>query len=154
MTSATPEPYYFAYGANLNIAHMKSLCPGSAPLCFAHLEDHILTIALPETASPDAPGWATVTPETGGRVLGALFHLRADDLPALDRFEGYPTLYNREEVEVATDDGPRTTMIYVMRRPLRAARPTAQYVETLREGYRNFGLPMAVLEDVLEESSL
>ena len=152
-TSATPESYYFAYGANLHIAHMKSRCPRSAPVCAARLEDYRLTIALPAAAPDNQPGWATVTPRKGAGTPGALFRLHADDLPALDRFEDYPALYNRKNVEIRTDDGARQAMIYIMVHPLRAARPTAPYAQTLRQGYADFDLSMEALESVLGEIS-
>ena len=85
-------------------------------------------------------------------MLGALFRLHNDDLPALDHFEDYPVLYKRKEVEIVTADGPLQAMLYIMRHPLRTARPAAHYVETLRQGYRSFDLPIEVLEDALGES--
>ena len=150
-TSATPDSNYFAYGANLHIAQMKSLCPKSAPVCPASLENYRLTIALPAASPGNQPGWATVTPEAGALVPGALFRLHDDDLPALDHFEDYPALYDRQEVEIITADGPLQAMLYIMRHPIRAARPAAHYVETLRQGYRDFDLPMEALEGVLGE---
>ncbi len=150
-TSATPDSNYFAYGANLHVAQMKSLCPKSTPVCPARLVDYRLTIALPAAARGNQPGWATVTPETGAETPGALFRLHPDDLPALDHFEDYPSLYDRQEVEIITADGPLQAMLYIMRHPLRAARPAAHYVETLRQGYRDFDLPMEALESVLGE---
>ncbi len=151
-TSATPESDYFAYGANLHLAQMKSLCPKSAPVCPARLVDYRLTIALPAAAAGNQPGWATVTPEKGAETPGALFRLHADDLPALDHFEDYPALYDRQDVEIVTADGPLRAMLYIMRHPIRAARPAAHYVETLRQGYRDFDLPMEILEGVLGET--
>ena len=153
-TSATPESNYFAYGANLHIAQMKSLCPRSAPVCPARLMDYRLTIAMPAAAPGNQPGWATVTPHKGAEALGALFRLHADDLPALDHFEDYPALYDRKEVEILTDEGADRAMLYIMRHPIKAARPAAHYVETLRQGYRDFDLPMEALESVLGETSL
>ena len=151
-TSATPESDYFAYGANLHIAQMKSLCPRSAPVCTARLSDYRLTIALPAAVPGNQPGWATVTPHEGALVPGALFRLHEDDLPALDHFEDYPSLYDRKDVEIVTADGPLRAMLYIMRHPIREARPAAHYVETLRQGYRDFDLPMEVLEGVLGET--
>ncbi len=151
-TSATPDSNYFAYGANLHVTQMKSLCPKSAPVCPARLLDYRLTIALPAASQGNQPGWATVTPEAGAYVPGALFRLHADDLPALDHFEDYPTLYDRKDVEIVTADGPLRAMLYIMRHPLKPARPAAHYVETLRQGYRDFDLPMEVLEGVLGET--
>ena len=150
-TPATPESNYFAYGANLHIAQMKSLCPRSAPVCPARLQEYRLTIALPAASPGNQPGWATVTPHKGAETPGALFRLHADDLPALDHFEDYPALYDRKEVELITAEGSLRAMLYIMRHPIRAARPAAHYVETLRQGYRDFDLPMEALESVLGE---
>ena len=150
-TPATPESNYFAYGANLHIAQMKSLCPRSAPVCPARLQEYRLTIALPAASPGNQPGWATVTPHKGAEAPGALFRLNADDLPALDHFEDYPALYDRKEVELITAEGSLRAMLYIMRHPIKAARPAAHYVETLRQGYRDFDLPMEVLESVLGE---
>ena len=150
-TPATPESNYFAYGANLHISQMKSLCPSSAPVCPARLQEYRLTIALPAASPGNQPGWATVTPHKGAEAPGALFRLHVDDLPALDHFEDYPALYDRKEVELITAEGSLRAMLYIMRHPIRAARPAAHYVETLRQGYRDFDLPMEVLESVLGE---
>ena len=121
-------------------------------MCSARLLDYRLTIALPEASPGDQPGWATVTPEKGAETPGALFRLHADDLPALDHFEDYPALYDRKDVKIVTADGPLRAMLYIMRHPIRAARPAAHYVETLRHGYRDFDLPVETLEGVLEEA--
>lgn len=153
-TSATPELSYFAYGANLNVAHMEILCPRSVPAGPAHLENHRLAIALPASAPRSAPGWATVAPEEGARVPGALFRLHPDDLPVLDRFEDFPALYGRETIEVAAKEGAVKATLYVMRGRLRAARPTARYVELIREGYEDFGLPPDALDAALAEIRL
>ena len=73
-TPATPESNYFAYGANLHIAQMKSLCPEVAsPYVPRAFKEYRLTIALPATAPGNQPGWATVTPHKGAEAPGALF---------------------------------------------------------------------------------
>ena len=38
----------------------------------------------------------------------------ACDELALDRYQGYPTLYTKEVVTIATVDGEQTAMLYVM----------------------------------------
>ncbi len=89
-TPATPESNYFAYGANLHIAQMKSLCPRSAPVCPARLQEYRLTIALPATAPGNQPGWATVTPHKGAEAPGALFRLHSDEPARARSFRGLP----------------------------------------------------------------
>ena len=127
---------------------MHRRCPRSLPARAARLSGYLLRIALPQD-SPEGPGWATVTPRQGACVPGAFYHLHKDDLGALDEYEGYPGLYLREEVTIETESGPEPAMIYRMREPLRPARPTPEYEETLRRGYRDFDLKEEILEIAL-----
>lgn len=129
---------------------MRRRCPRSRPLGPALLENHRLRIALPADAPP-GPGWATVIPSPGDSVRGAIFELHADDLPALDAYEEYPALYLRTEKTVRPAGPPVRAMLYLMREPLRGARPSDAYTETLRRGYRDFELPMHELEAALRE---
>ncbi|MDA1000214.1 MAG: gamma-glutamylcyclotransferase [bacterium] len=142
---------YFAYGANLSQAEMRRRCPESRPLGPALLENHRLCIALPADAPP-GPGWATIAPSPGDSVHGALYALHTADLPALDDYEGYPALYRRTESVILTDKAPMRAMLYQMRTPLRGARPTRRYTDTLRSGYQDFGLPLHGLEILFREN--
>lgn len=132
---------------------MRRRCPRSLPLGPARLGGYALRIALPRRA-PEGPGWATAAPSPGAAVPGALYRLHRGDLEALDRYEGYPDLYLREELPVEAGGGEVRALLYRMRGPLRPAKPGADYVETLREGYRDFGLPMEVLEEALREAEI
>ncbi len=134
---------------------MRARCPRSRPLGVARLEGYRLAFAVPKDASPERPGWATLSAEPGAQTTGALFALHADDLATLDSFEDYPTLYTHEQVQVLRADGEAVSaMIYRMRPPLRYAPPTARYAETIRQGYIDFGLPVEALERALAEDSL
>ena len=127
---------------------MRRRCPRSRPVCPARLSGYLLRISLP-LDSPQGPGWATITPEQGAYVPGTIYHLHETDLGALDEYEDYPDLYLREEVTVETEGGPEAAIIYRMREPLRPARPTPEYEETLRKGYRDFDLDGEILETAL-----
>ncbi len=130
---------------------MRRRCPRSRPAGPARLIDFALTIALPKK-NPPGPGWATVSPRQGSAVPGALFHLHPDDLDALDDFEGWPDLYLREKRPVESGGEIRPALLYRMREPLRPARPSPAYAETLRTGYRDFTLPEEVLDAALREA--
>lgn len=142
---------YFAYGANLSQPEMRRRCPQSRPLGPALLENHRFCIALPAD-EPPGPGWATLVSSPGDSVRGAIFELHEADLPALDEYEGYPTLYRREDRTVLAGGPPVSAMLYLMHEPLRGARPGDVYIETLRSGYRDFGLPIQELEAALRKS--
>lgn len=130
---------------------MRRRCPRGEPLCAARLAGHALRIALP-LDHPPGPGWATVEAAPGRFVPGALYRLHRDDLEALDAYEDCPALYAREEAAVEAEGREVRAMLYRMRGPLRLARPRADYVGTLRQGYADFGLPADVLEAALREA--
>ena len=81
---------YFSYAANLNRSHVTRLCPGTAPLYPAVLEDYTLA----------ARRWFNVEPEDGGIVQGGIWRISREHLASLDRYEDFPELYERREVEV------------------------------------------------------
>ena len=130
---------------------MRRRCPMSKPAGPARLEGYALRIALPRN-HPPGPGWATVTAAPGRSVPGALFRLHREDLKALDAYEGFPDLYAREELAVLAGGQEVRAFLYRMHEPLRPARPGAGYVETLREGYADFALPVEGLEEALREA--
>jgi gamma-glutamylcyclotransferase (GGCT)/AIG2-like uncharacterized protein YtfP len=46
------------------------------------------------------PSFPGIVPAGGGKVLGELYYVSPDALRTLDRYEGVPHFYRREEVEV------------------------------------------------------
>ena len=99
--------YYFAYGSNMNLEHMRRLCGWNfTVLGAAFLKDYEF--------GPDARGYANVRPKAGKQVAGVLYEVNQQSLDALDEFEGYPEVFSRPEVEVTDGHGQSfKTWIYV-----------------------------------------
>ena len=94
---------YFAYGSNLNIEQMKIRCPGAVGISPAVLEGWKLAERI----------YADIEKAPGECVNGALYEI--SDFAALDRFEGYPQCYDREEVMVTDNSGTyRKAWVYRM----------------------------------------
>ena len=121
---------YFAYGANLNMASMAQRCPDAVPIQPFYLEDHRLAFS----------GVATVLPLEGSKVPGALWAISDEDEKALDRFEGYPTMYRKEVIK---QDGLEF-MIYVMN-STEPWEPSDSYLAIIAEGYEDWHLDPADL---------
>jgi gamma-glutamylcyclotransferase len=131
-----PEPrLYFAYGANLNLEGMSWRCPGAKLVGPATLPDYRLIFR----------GVADIVRKGGCSVPGAVWELTPDCEKALDRFEGFPTLYRKRDVLLKLDGAPAAPMAYVMRGGKISA-PWPGYEATIREGYRALGLDMAALD--------
>lgn len=134
---------YFAYGTNLNRDEMARRCPDAVPLCPARLAGYRLAFR----GRPGAMGVADIEPCPGSEVMGALWELSDRDLAALDRYEGYPGFYGRMTVEVQTDRGPMTALVYRLQPGCVPALPHPRYYDSIARGYRDWGLDPAPLEE-------
>ena len=161
-----PLRLYFAYGSNLNRDQMiaagggsadagefSGRCPDCALVAPFVLEDYRLVFVGERTKRWGRGGVATIVPDGGARVHGALYRLSAADEAALDRFERV----NAEQPEAANyykaeqiccyDDEPVYTYIATQRlAPLN--RPNQRYLDTIRRGYEQWGLPLSGLEGI------
>jgi len=117
---------------------MARRCASASPIGIARLDDHTLRFTY------DSPSWeggvATVEPAAGEAVWGVLWSLDADDVAALDMYEGVPTVYRRVEATVVAEAGPVRAMLYVAN-AFTDTPPSARYLEGILRGARAFGLP-------------
>ncbi len=85
-------------------------------------------------------GVASIKPFRDGRVIGAVYEISEKDLRVLDKHEGYPTVYDRRNVVVITKDGvPVEAVTYIKREQSEETQPSQQYLEVLRQGYKDWG---------------
>jgi gamma-glutamylcyclotransferase (GGCT)/AIG2-like uncharacterized protein YtfP len=122
---------YFAYGANLNLEGMRFRCPSAHPVSAFSLQDYQLAFS----------GVATIQPKPGATVPGALWEITEECEDNLDVFEGFPFLYSK----IYLTQGNQEFMAYVMNDDPPAG-PSRSYFNTIREGYRDWNLPIAELE--------
>jgi gamma-glutamylcyclotransferase (GGCT)/AIG2-like uncharacterized protein YtfP len=122
---------YFAYGANLNLEGMRFRCPSAHPVSAFSLQDYQLAFS----------GVATIQPCPGATVPGALWEITEECEDNLDVFEGFPFLYSK----IYLTQGNQEFMAYVMNDDPPAG-PSRSYFNTIREGYRDWNLPIAELE--------
>jgi len=118
---------YFAYGANLNKPSMRQRCPRAVAVQPFYLPDHRLAFS----------GVATIQPWPGAAVPGALWAITEHCEQALDRFEGYPTMYRKEYIQV---DG--MPIMYYRMNTEEPWEPDVGYLVTIAEGYRHWHLEL------------
>lgn len=128
---------YLAYGANLNREEMAWRCPQAQPVQGVELEDWQL----------DFRRHATITPKSGARLVGGIWRITEECEQSLDRFEGWPTYYRKETLEVAG----RTVMVYRMNHHLPAT-PSAGYLKCLAQGYQDWGFDLDLLWQAYERA--
>src|SRR5689334_11920611 len=99
---------YFAYGSNMLPVQLRERCASATLLCAATLDDHRLAFTRMAKGRWRGYGVADVVPSVGTRVWGGIFEISEDEVPALDRAEGYQAgraknAYWRAEVMVCRD---------------------------------------------------
>lgn len=133
---------YAAYGSNLNHGQMSIRCPKAKFIGRATLKNHRLVFRAV----------ADIEYARGSIVHLGLWHITEDCLQALDRYEGYPNLYGRDDFEVSTDIQETDALIYYMNSHGYRA-PNSSYYETIVNGYKDCGLPLQALELSLKKSA-
>ena len=131
--------YYFAYASNLSRSQMLERCPDSQPKFVASLPNHKLIFA----------GWsrkwhggvAGIKPYKGEKVIGAIYEISERCLRSLDKYEGYPTTYNRKNIIVFTEFGdPVEAITYVKVEQSVETQPSQEYLATIQQGYKDWEL--------------
>lgn len=124
---------YFAYGSNMDRAHMAKLCRGADAMGAAQAENQIFYIA--------ASGYASLAPRRNARVHGVLWRIGPPDRARLDAYEEVQTgLYRAAAIPVHHDGRLMRALVYyaIESRPGRA-RPG--YQEKVVAAAREWHLP-------------
>jgi len=129
--------YYFAYGSNLNHKQMLERCPDSKPGFLATLHNYKLVFV--GWSRQWRGGVASIKSFKGERVLGAIYEISERDLRRLDKYEGYPSNYNRLKVTVFSEDGkPIEAITYTKSGQLAETPPAREYLAVIQQGYRDW----------------
>ena len=143
--------YYIAYGSNLNVEQMIRRCPGAIPIGTAELENYILYFR-----GSGSGYYLTIEPKIGSKVPVAIWEVTGEDEEALDRYEGYPRFYYKQDftLPVKMLNGGMieelSCFAYIMTEGRRVGIPTQYYMETCIQGYRDFGFDTKILKRTVE----
>jgi gamma-glutamylcyclotransferase (GGCT)/AIG2-like uncharacterized protein YtfP len=137
---------YIAYGSNLNTLQMRRRCPTAVPLCTAMLPGYDLLFR--------GSRWGAVaTIEPGEDTVPVLlWKLKPEDEKALDAYEGWPTFYRKEYVDVEVNGKPVRAMVYIMNDGHPLGSPSQGYLNTIIEGYETADFDAEVLVRALNRS--
>lgn len=138
---------YIAYGSNLNLEQMAHRCPTAKAVGVSELKDYRLLFR-----GSHAGAVATVEPLKGGSVPVLVWEVTPADEASLDRYEGWPFLYRKEEVKIKLNGRNIKTFVYIMNdgRPL--GQPSSYYYTTIMEGYKDAGFDMDILRQATKDS--
>lgn len=139
---------YVAYGSNLNIRQMKHRCPGAKLYGTGVIDDYELQFkGQPHSA------FATIAPKEGASVPVAVWDISEKNEQALDRYEGYPSYYFKQNVPVQLDGEEVNAMVYIMNLKMGFGMPSPYYYQTVYDGYNDCGLDTDVLDKAVLKST-
>lgn len=139
---------YVAYGSNLNIRQMKHRCPGAKLYGTGEIKDYELQFkGQPENA------FATIAPKEGSSVPVAVWEIQPRDEMSLDRYEGYPYHYFKQNVPVQLDGEEVNAMVYIMNLKMNFGLPSPHYYQTVCEGYNDCKLDTDILNKAVGDSA-
>ncbi len=130
--------YYIAYGSNLNMRQMLQRCPGAVVIGKTWLEGYRLTFR--GSTSFTRAGVANIEPRPGSRVPVGIWRITEAHERSLDRYEGFPHLYYKQEFSLVVDGNRITAMAYIMTPGRPWAPPIQPYLRTIRQGYQDFDI--------------
>lgn len=145
--------YYIAYGSNLYVEQMERRCPGACIAGTAMLEGWQLLYRGSKTGS-----YLTIERAEGKRIPVVIWSVTRRDEQALDRYEGYPTFYYKEKLNITFRDywSGRTVkapaFVYIMHEDRPYGVPTHWYEDVCKVGYKYFDFDESFLDEAKKES--
>ena len=139
---------YVAYGSNLNIRQMQHRCPTAKLYGTGTVSDYELQFK----GQPNC-AFATIAPQEGSEVPVAVWEIQSQDERSLDRYEGYPSHYFKQNIPVQLDGEEVDAMVYIMNLKMKFGMPSPYYYQTVLEGYHDCGLDTEVLDRAVRNSA-
>lgn len=137
---------YFAYGSNMDRAHMARLCPRAEPYGAASLRSYKYVIA--------ASGYATVIPWPGSFVHGVLWKVTPKEIAALDRYEDVAGgLYRAVQLPVKYKDRLLRALVYLAIGDRTGATPPG-YLEKIAAAAKDWNLPADYVDYLAKQSPI
>ncbi len=141
------KTFYIAYGSNLNLNQMARRCPTARVIEASVIDDYRLMFR----GSHDS-AVATLEPANGEQVPVLIWELTPADVAALDHYEGWPTLYRKEELPVRVNDKQVKAMVYIMNEGRPLGSPSCYYYSVILEGYKQAGFDVEILRKAVSDS--
>ena len=135
---------YGAYASNMNIKEMKQRCPNAILLDKGILHGYRMTFG--------GEGFANIERSAADQLPILLWSITIECERALDEYEEYPKMYKKDFLPVATQNGDKIAMFYLMTEKYnkKAEFPEENYLEVIRTAYAEHGFPLEIVENALK----
>ena len=141
------EILYIAYGSNLNLSQMEQRCPTARVIGALEIKDYELVF---RGSRYSAVG--TIEPCEGSNVPILLWGIQPEDEKSLDRYEGYPNFYGKENMEIVLNGRNVSAMVYVMTPGHEFGIPSERYKISIKDGYMDAGFDTDILQNAVDKT--
>ena len=138
---------YIAYGSNLNLPQMKHRCPTAKVVGASEIKDYELVFRGSRHSAV-----ATIEPCEGSTVPVLLWNIKPEDEKSLDRYEGYPSFYGKEDMDIMLDNKNISAMVYIMTPGHKFGEPSEYYLKAIQDGYTDAGFDIDLLHDAVDKT--
>lgn len=142
---------YCAYGSNLCLDQMARRCPNAKVASSGTVDGYRLKFR-----GGYGSAVATIEPTNKGvKVPVLVWSITEKDEEALDRYEGWPHLYRKEDIIVTMDSGEQLkAMAYIMNPRYSENVPSVYYYNIIRDGYETAGFDTEFLRNAATRSAI
>lgn len=140
---------YIAYGSNMDESQMAFRCPMAKLRGVSEVEGYRLIFKGSKSGA-----YATIEKAKGQKVPVVLWEIEPTDEHNLDRYEGFPSFYYKEWMDITLNGEKVQGMVYMMDQDRQLDQPSYHYYKTLEDAYERFDFDKAILEKALEDSSV
>lgn len=144
---SVPEILYIAYGSNLNLSQMEQRCPTARVIGASEIKDYELVFRGSRYSAV-----ATIEPCEGSNVPILLWGIRPEDEKSLDRYEGYPNFYEKENMQIVLNGRTVSAMVYVMTPGHELGIPSDRYKISIEDGYMDAGFDIDILQNAVDKT--
>lgn len=139
--------YFTAYGVGVSRTEMAKRYPTAKLLGMSVLKNYRLLFR-----GSHAAALANIEPMKGRAVPVLVWEITPADEAALDQYEGFPYLYEKQNIRVRLGGKLISAMVYTMtgNRPL--GKPSAFYYSAVLEGYKAAGFDVDILRTAVCDS--
>lgn len=136
---------YVAYGSNMNLEQMAYRCPNSKVVCNGKLKGWKLVFNIHADV---------IKGKKRDSVPVVVWDIADEDWRRLDIYEGYPSYYVKESVNVILDNGNvEKAIVYVMADNRKGIHPPyLDYFNCIEKGYIDNRIDVEYLYDALDYS--
>ncbi len=135
----------------MNLDQMEFRCPDAEVVGNVVVKDYRLVFR----GNSRGNGVASILPEQGKQVFGVLWRITEKCEESLDRYEGYPYLYGKQDILVQCEDGKEVyAAVYIMNEPYQSqpALPSQYYLRGILEGCIQNGLSETAVVKAVSET--